>query len=151
MATYLGTPGGGPRAAARDEVARVIAAERPRIVIAHSLGTVIAYEALWAHPELTVDLLITLGSPLGLSHGVFPRLEPPPTADGGARPPGVRRWVNVADVGDLVAIPAKLGTKFTGVDLDAEQSIALFEYHDVGCYLSCAAVATAVRLGLDDL
>jgi hypothetical protein len=144
VATYLCTIGGEQRTAARNEVARVIAAEQPQIVVAHSLGTVVAYEALWAHPELTVDLLVTLGSPLGLSHVVFPRLEPSPTADGGGRPPGVRRWVNVADVGDPIAIPRKLGTKFMNVDLDVEESIAPFKFHDVRCYLSCASVAATL-------
>ena len=34
--------------------------------MAHSLGTVVAYEALHAHPGLHVYLLVTLGSPLAL-------------------------------------------------------------------------------------
>ena len=34
--------------------------------MAHSLGTVMAYEALHAHPDLHVYLLVTLGSPLAL-------------------------------------------------------------------------------------
>lgn len=144
VATYLRTPGGEQRTAARNEVARVIAARKPQIVVAHSLGTIVAYEALWAHPELAVDLLITLGSPLGLSHIVFPRLEPPPRAGLGARPPGVRRWVNVADVGDPIAIPQKLGTRFMAVDLDVEESIAPFKFHDVRSYLSCTSVAATV-------
>jgi hypothetical protein len=144
VATYLRSADDGRRTAVRNEVAQVIADRQPQIVVAHSLGTVVAYEALWAHPELTVDLLITLGSPLGLSHAVFPRLEPPPTADRGACPPGVRRWVNIADVGDPVAIPRKLCAKFTGVDLDVEEAIAPVSFHDVRHYLSCGAVAATV-------
>ena len=38
----------------------------PTRVMAHSLGTVMAYEALHAHPGLHVYLLVTLGSPLAL-------------------------------------------------------------------------------------
>ena len=34
--------------------------------MAHFLGTVVAYEALHAHPDLHVHLLVTLGSPLAL-------------------------------------------------------------------------------------
>ena len=34
--------------------------------MAHFLGTVVAYEALHAHPDLHVYLLLTLGSPLAL-------------------------------------------------------------------------------------
>ncbi len=34
--------------------------------MAHVLGTVVAYEALHAHPDLHVYLLVNLGSPLVL-------------------------------------------------------------------------------------
>ena len=34
--------------------------------MAHFLGTAVAYEALHAHPDLHVYLLVTLGSPLAL-------------------------------------------------------------------------------------
>jgi hypothetical protein len=37
-----------------------------RVVVAHSLGTVVAYEALCAHPEWPVHTFVTLGSPLGI-------------------------------------------------------------------------------------
>lgn len=37
---------------------------KPKIVIAHSLGSVIAYNYLIQHPELKIQTLITLGSPL---------------------------------------------------------------------------------------
>ena len=35
--------------------------------MAHFLGTVVVYEALHAHPDLHVYLLVTLGSPRALS------------------------------------------------------------------------------------
>lgn len=63
VARYLGGPDDAARAAAREEVAGVISSTGARVVIAHSLGSVVAYEALHAHPELEVDLLLTLGSP----------------------------------------------------------------------------------------
>ena len=34
--------------------------------MAHFMGTVVAYEALHAHPDLHVYLLVTPGSPLAL-------------------------------------------------------------------------------------
>ena len=145
VARYLRTPDGKQRTAAREEVARVIAERGPQIVVAHSLGTVVAYEALWAHPELEVDLLITLGSPLALGGAVFPRLQPQPVDGRGARPPGVRRWVNIADVGDPVAVPPKLGGRFAGVDSDHELPISRFSFHKVEYYLSCPATCDAVR------
>ncbi|MCL7382440.1 lysophospholipase [Streptomyces sp. 35G-GA-8] len=39
------------RTAAREEVTARIARYRPRVVIAHSLGSVVAFEALHAHPR----------------------------------------------------------------------------------------------------
>ncbi|MEK6443842.1 hypothetical protein [Pseudonocardia sp. T1-2H] len=42
------------RAAVRDTVADTIGRERPRVVLAHSLGSVVAYETLWARADLEV-------------------------------------------------------------------------------------------------
>lgn len=41
----------------------ILRAPRPRVVVAHSLGSVVAWDLL-ADPRIDVDLLITLGSPL---------------------------------------------------------------------------------------
>ncbi len=60
---------------------------RARAVLAHSLGSVAAYEALWAHPDLRVELLVTLGSPLGMPDVVFDRLDPAPKDRQGTSPP----------------------------------------------------------------
>jgi pimeloyl-ACP methyl ester carboxylesterase len=71
-----------------------------KVVVAHSLGTVIAYQVLCTRPDLQVDL-ITLGSPLGDPSTVFPLLQPAPVDGKGVWPVGVRRWTNVAAEGDL--------------------------------------------------
>jgi len=42
----------------------ILSAPRPRVVIAHSLGSLVAWDLL-EDPRICVDLLITLGSPLG--------------------------------------------------------------------------------------
>jgi hypothetical protein len=71
----------------------------PRVVVAHSLGTVIAYDVLTALDEAPpIDALITLGSPLGLSE-IQQALSPPWTAVDGwpARSLGSGRWWNVSD------------------------------------------------------
>jgi hypothetical protein len=135
--TYLGDPA--RRAAARGRVADAIAEHAPQVVLAHSLGSVVAYETLWAHPELSVDVLVTLGSPLGMPDVVFDRLDPAPDGQRGARPPGAARWVNLADPGDLVAIPRPLARRFAGVDLDQDDLIHAFDFHRAAGYLSCAA------------
>src|SRR5262249_53552768 len=61
------------RLAARRAVEREVSA-RTRVIVGHSLGSVVAYEALCANPQWEVTTLITLGSPLGISHIVFERL-----------------------------------------------------------------------------
>ena len=64
----------------KDVQARVEEAVKPdtKILIGHSLGSVVAYEALCAHPEWPIETLITLGSPLGIPNLFFERLRRPP-------------------------------------------------------------------------
>lgn len=71
----------------------------PLIVVAHSLGTVIALEALADFKGRRVDLLMTIGSPLS-TETVASRMNQ------SARrwPEVVRRWVNIADPDDVVAL-----------------------------------------------
>ena len=78
-----------------------------QVLIGHSLGSVIAYEA--AH-QLTRPLpqLITLGSPLGLRSIVYDLVRPQPPI----YPPHVKRWVNIADRNDLIAAEPDLSTMF---------------------------------------
>jgi hypothetical protein len=147
VAAYLRHVDGPARIAARRRVSAAIAAHRPRVVIAHSLGSVVTYEALWAHPQLTVDLLITLGSPLALPHAVFHRLQPAPVALRGSRPPGVSRWVNIADPGDLVALPPQgVERQFDGVDQDQPKTapIHAFDFHKAANYLASPQLRTVL-------
>lgn len=83
---------------AREAVERRLAADT-RVVVGHSLGSVVAYEALCAHTEWPVAALVTLGSPLGLPNLIFDRLRPKP----GGWPGAVKAWTNVVDAGDVVA------------------------------------------------
>jgi len=131
------------RDAARSVVAEAIQRTRPQVVLAHSLGSVVAYEALHAHPELEVECFVTLGSPLGLPGGVFEHLVPAPVADRGARPAGVGYWANLADAGDLVAIPPRLGDRFP-VDQHADTPMGLVDFHTFGTYLSSPLTAAAI-------
>ncbi|MFE7400000.1 alpha/beta hydrolase [Streptomyces sp. NPDC057557] len=63
------------RTAARERVQEQIGPDT-HVLIGHSLGSVIAYEALCAMPGHPVKALVTLGSPLGMRM-VFDRLLPP--------------------------------------------------------------------------
>ncbi|MFI8961827.1 alpha/beta hydrolase [Streptomyces sp. NPDC053493] len=82
----------------RARVAACLDPDRPNIVVAHSLGTVVALETLHEHPA-EVSLLVTLGSPLGVRTAVQPRVRPNPLAT----PATVARWLNFWDRDDLVA------------------------------------------------
>ncbi|MFE6156620.1 serine peptidase [Streptomyces sp. NPDC057889] len=155
VAAYLQAEDAPQRAAAREEVAARIDRHRPRVVIAHSLGSVVAYEALHAYPELQPELFLTLGSPLALPHVVFERLSPAPQATGptlqGIRLPGQTRWVNIADPGDPVAIPPHLCRSFDGIALDHTSVISpLFRFHHASNYLQSATTAAtlAPHLGI---
>ncbi|MFI1767667.1 hypothetical protein ACH41H_37260 [Streptomyces sp. NPDC020800] len=148
VAAYLRAHDSPHRFAAREEVAARIACHRPKIVIAHSLGSVVAYEALHAHPELRPELFLTLGSPLALPRAVFHRLRPTPRGTApqlyGQRPPGVARWVNIADPGDPVAVPPGLSRHFEGITLDHTAAIAPFDFHQCKNYLRSAATAATI-------
>jgi hypothetical protein len=136
----------------RCAVAEAIARDRPQVVIAHSLGTVVTYETLWEHPELPVDLLLTLGSPLAMPKVIFERLEPPPVSGRGQRPPGAAAWANLADVGDIVAIPrAGLAPHFDGITHDAP-AIVIDEsaFHSVTRYLAAPETAAVLAPYLSD-
>jgi len=86
------------------------------LVIGHSMGAIIAYDALWelthleGHPG-KVDLFLTLGSPLGM-HFVQDRLLGFRDQDGRRFPCNIRHWVNIAAHGDLTALEPEVREHF---------------------------------------
>lgn len=91
-------------------------AERPVLLYAHSMGSVIVYDTLWqlSHEpgeNVGIDLLVTTGSPLG-QHLIQRRLKGY-RKEGVERYPGnIRRWTNIAAVGELTAIDMTLKDDF---------------------------------------
>lgn len=86
------------REAVDDRVREMIPADC-RVVIGHSLGSVVAYELLRRNPGLGVEMLITAGSPLALRMVRDNlRVEPLP----------VPAWVNIRDPHDPVACGGEL-------------------------------------------
>jgi hypothetical protein len=79
-----------------------------KIIIGHSLGSVVAYEAMHQVGH-SLPLFITIGSPLGLDTIIYPRLRPQPPGF----PPVVQRWVNVADRDDFIAAAPDLRAMFS--------------------------------------
>jgi hypothetical protein len=78
------------------------------MLIGHSLGSVIAYDALWdlsrrKSSDVQIDHFVTLGSPLGLKfvkHRMlcthYPEINPYPS--------NIKRWTNLSAVGEMTAL-----------------------------------------------
>ncbi|MFE9025483.1 alpha/beta hydrolase [Streptomyces iakyrus] len=81
----------------RDRVRAELDPAGPTVVVAHSLGTVVAFETLHEH-QAPVPLFVTLGSPLGMRAAVQPRVRPQPLRT----PAPVREWLNFWDRDDFV-------------------------------------------------
>jgi hypothetical protein len=80
-----------------DALRRGAAEAGPHVVVSHSMGTVIAYDCLKRVPDCPpIDVLITLGSPLG-RHEIPDELTPAWTLDDGYPNRVVDSWVNVFD------------------------------------------------------
>jgi hypothetical protein len=129
---------------------RAAIAPDTRVVVAHSLGSVVAYEALCADPGSPVTHLVTLGSPLGVPHVVLHRLRPPPQRIGAGLTgvwPDVTRWTNITDGGDFVALQPVLRDVFGDRVIDVAISNGMGA-HQVDRYLSAAETGAAVAAGL---
>ncbi|MFS8200046.1 alpha/beta hydrolase [Streptomyces sp. CWNU-52B] len=85
----------------RAQVLDCLDSERPTVVVGHSLGSVVAFEALKSY-QGPVPLLVTIGSPIATSGLVWPRLRPRPPAT----PDCVDRWLDFWD-GDDVVVPRR--------------------------------------------
>jgi hypothetical protein len=89
---------------------------RPVLLIAHSMGSVIAWDTLWQmsrqdsdDPQL--DTLLTMGSPLG-QRFVQRRLQGFEKKGEHRYPAGIHRWINLAAIGDLTAVDPTLADDF---------------------------------------
>jgi hypothetical protein len=89
---------------------------RPILLLAHSMGSVIAFDALWqlSHDQqqnVPIDRLVTMGSPLGqryIQQRLLGRKE-----KGAARyPNNIRHWVNISAVGEMTALDMELRNDF---------------------------------------
>ncbi|MFB7895874.1 hypothetical protein ACWD33_05360 [Streptomyces xiamenensis] len=120
--------------------------EDTRVVLAHSLGSVAAYEVLWNLKNVRIDTLVTMGSPLGLK-SIRRRLARTADAEPG-RPPSVRRWVNVAAEQDVVALRKRINALYGGEVEDFVVTTPLRRMHDCTLYLANPRTARAVEAAL---
>jgi hypothetical protein len=122
-----------------------------RVLVAHSLGAVVAYEALCAHPQWPVRALVTLGAPLGIRNLIFDRLQPPPELSSGGLagrwPGGVTSWVNVSDEGDVVALVRDLRPLF-GPRVECFTVSNGARAHAISPYLTTREAGAAIATGL---
>jgi len=111
-----------------DEIAEIIRREvkmrlraaasagRPVLLYTHSMGSVIGYDTLWqlSHEpseDVRIDLMLTTGSPLG--QRLIQRRLKGFRKEGVERYPGnIRRWTNIAAIGELTAIDMTLNNDF---------------------------------------
>lgn len=100
------------RSGVRDAINRVITAvltDEPTVVVAHSLGTVVAYNILRTDRRtLNIPLFVTVGSPLGL-RAIRDQLTPTPLR---FPTPPVAKWYNAFDHRDVVALYPLDSTNF---------------------------------------
>jgi len=126
-------------------VASAIGADR-KVIIGHSLGSVVAYEHLRRQsPAVPLPLFLTIGSPLGLRM-VRRWLTPNAQSDGSASLPRVAQWVNVFDNRDPVACAGRLRRWWPAVRESTVDNQA--NAHDAEAYLSKAVSGAAVLAAL---
>ncbi|MEU6339799.1 hypothetical protein ABZ883_02410 [Streptomyces sp. NPDC046977] len=117
----------------------------PRVVIGHSLGSVIAYEWLRENKPANPPALITLGSPLGLEP-VRRRLDP---SYGPLGLPGrVRSWTNIAAGHDAVAMVKELGPLYSGEIRDLPCDNPRKSSHSALTYLENVRTARVLEVEL---
>jgi hypothetical protein len=133
------------RVAVRARVERAISPDT-RVVVAQ-LGSVVAYEALCAHPEWGVTDFVAIGSPLGAEKIVFEHLEPAPVDGVGAWPGSVVSWTNVAAIGDHMCAAPKLAERFGSRVADFAVDNG-HRAHDPEPYLNAAVTGHALAAGL---
>jgi surfactin synthase thioesterase subunit len=91
-------------------------AGRPLLLFGHSMGSVIGYDTLWqlSHQpgeEVRIDLMVTTGSPLG-QRLIQRRLKGYRNEGIERYPRNIRRWTNIAAIGELTAIDMALKNDF---------------------------------------
>ncbi len=132
------------RAAACDRVRQMVGTDT-RVVVAHSLGSLVAYEALCSMPEHGVRSFITLGSPLGIPNLIFDRIHPAPEQGVGRWPgePSSTAWTNIADARDVVALVKDLRPCF-GPDVACHLVPNGSHVHDAVHYLTKKETGAAI-------
>lgn len=114
---------------------------KPQILVAHSLGSVIAYNYLLQHPELNIQRFITLGSPLAFrviqAHLPQPMIRPAAISGD---------WINFYSHDDfLTAFPLSAASfNFQPAIINQEIRTFVQRPHDIAGYLQHPQVLAAM-------
>jgi hypothetical protein len=125
-----------------------------QLIIGHSLGSIVAYEALCVHTEWPVRAFLTLGSPLGVANLIFDRLQPVPRNGRGRWPGSVQFWVNICDRNDIVALVKELAPLFVGGEtLQVNDEVVMngWHAHDLKRHLTAKITGRAITRGLSTI
>lgn len=126
----------------------------PFVVIAHSQGSMIAYDVLeeLAADGFDVPLFVTIGSPLGLTE-VQDLLKKLKNRKKLQVPPCVKTWLNIADPLDPVCLDKGIANEFTPGGFVKDEVIwnrdSPRDPHSGTGYLSLTAVQSAVQQTVD--
>ncbi len=105
-----------------DELIAATDAGQRVMLVGHSLGSVIAYDALWElsrrrNSDVRIDQFLTIGSPLGLKFVQHRMLG---SAERGAPryPDNIRTWRNLSAIGDMTALDQRMAKDFAPMQND---------------------------------
>jgi hypothetical protein len=119
-----------------------------RVLIGHSLGSVVAFEYVRQNPGHQLDLLLTLGSPLGLRavRGQMPNLR---YGAADRLPASVNAWANIRDIRDPVACAGELRQWWPGIeDITVDNQ---GDAHSVARYLGKKQTGAVLLAALPEL
>jgi hypothetical protein len=131
------------RAVVRSAIAGI---DEPFVVVAHSLGTIIAYDVLReeASRGLEIPLFATIGSPLAVQE-IQDLITRPLEV-----PAAVRAWLNASDFRDVVALDHDIRPEYAPPDRCSDVMVtnASDNHHGAREYLAAPAVRDAVLAAL---
>ncbi len=125
----------------------LLASPAPKVVVAHSLGTIITYDVL-NQPDLAglkVDILFTVGCPLGI--GNVQKLIRDSAGRPNPVPPQIGAWSNYSDPFDPVALEHTLRDEFTpppNFAHDESVNNQARNNHELTGYLKIPLIAQAI-------
>ena len=126
--------------------------EVPTVMVAHSLGSVIAYDVMREYPGLDVPGLVTLGSPLSIGHFRRNLAREGESGNNLPVPEMLQEWINVYSEMDPLTLGSGIAQYFQGggdeagrgpVDREAENT-GYLDAHSPDQYLRANATSNAI-------